>query len=568
MAEERIWWKSYGVDLKDLDPKLFEVTLTDLMDVALKKHPEKPALIFMGHPITFGQFDELGNKFANMLLAHGFKKGDVVGINLPNIPEYLIAWLGTLRAGCVCSGLSPLLSSGEMEHQLRDSKAKGLVTLDVSFEARVTAMAPRLPDLALIVAANVGGFLPKIKQVLGKFLKKLPSGKVTKIPGKTVYEFKNVIQGNTFSPVPPSVKITPDDVAYLMYTGGTTGVPKGAMLTHRNNAAEWLVSVHTTGWDKNSGTVLSGFPMFHIAGLAFSAISLYVGWTQILVPDPRNTDFICSALEKYKPFLICNVPSLYYALMSNPKFKKIDHSNITQCVSAASPFPEEFQRQLESIVGPGKLIELYGMTELCGIAVINPVRGIKKLGSVGIPLTNTDIKLMDPSSRTPVKGGEAGELWIKSPMVMKGYFNNPEETRKALDEDGYMHTGDVMVQDADGYLSVVDRTKDMMIVSGFKVFSTKVESILARHEAVEAIATVGVPNPEKPGSELVKAFVVVAPHYRSSGNKEAIVEDLAKFAKAHLAPFEAPKLWEIVDQLPLTSVGKIDKKVLRQQARK
>jgi len=568
MTNNRIWWKSYGVELKDLDPKLFDVTLTDLMDAALKKHPEKPALIFMDHPITFGQLDEFGNKFANMLLAHGFKKGDVVGINLPNIPEYLIAWLGTLRAGCVCSGLSPLLSADEMEHQIRDSKAKGLVTLDISFETRVTAMASRLPELDLIVAANVGDFLPKIKQILGKLLKKLPTGKVSNIPGKTVYEFKNVIQGKAFSVVPPSVKITPDDVAYLMYTGGTTGVPKGAMLTHRNNAAEWLVSVHTTGWDKNSGTVLSGFPLFHIAGLAFSAISLYVNWTQILVPDPRNTDFICNAIKKYKPFLICNVPSLYYALMSNPKFKKIDHSHITQCVSAASPFPPESQRQLESIIGAGKLIELYGMTELCGIAVINPVRGAKKLGSVGIPLANTDIKLVDPATNKEVGIGEPGELWVKSPMVMKGYFNNPEETRKALDENGYMHTGDVMVQDADGYLSIVDRTKDMMIVSGFKVFSTKIESILARHEAVQAIATVGVPNPDKPGSELVKAFVSIAPHHRLAGNKDAIVEDLTKFAKAHLAPFEAPKMWEIVDQLPLTSVGKIDKKALRQQARK
>lgn len=567
MAEERIWSKSYGVGLPDLDPTLFERTLTDLISGSIKRNYNKTALIFMGQEITFGRLDLLANKFANMLLANGFKKGDVVGINLPNIPEYIITWLGTLRAGCVCSGVSPLLSPDEMEHQLRDCSARGLVTLDVIFEGRVTKMAPKLNDLKLIVAASVGGFLPKIKQVLGKLLKKLPSGKVTPIPEKKIYEFKEIITGKTFSEALPSVNIKPDDIAYIMYTGGTTGLPKGAMLTHRNNAAEWLVGVHSTGWDKNTGTVLSGFPLFHIAGLAFSSISMYVGWCQVLVPDPRNTDFICGALEKYKPFLICNVPSLYYALMSNPKFKKLDHSNVTQCVSAASPFPEESQRQLESIIGPGKLIELYGMTELCGISVINPVRGIKKLGTVGIPMTNTDIKLVDPSTKQQVNVGEAGELWIKSPMVMKGYFNNREETKNALDEDGYMHTGDVMVQDDYGYLTIVDRTKDMMIISGFKVFSAKVESMLATHPAVDSVATVGVPNPDKPGSEIVKAFVTVAPGHSLAGNHSALIGELETFSRKELAPFEVPKQWEIVENLPLTSVGKIDKKALRKQAR-
>ncbi len=562
-AKKRFWTKSYGRKIPDVDPKLFENNLLELFKKSLTEKRDKPAFIFMDVPVTFGELDVYSNRFANLLLTNGFKKGDVVGICLPNIPEFPIAWLGTMKAGCVVSGVSPLLSITEMEHQIKDSEMKGLVTLDIIFAERVKKIAQRLPDLDLIVATNVGNFLPKIKRVLGKLLKKLPSGEVTPVEGKKVLEFPDILKPGAYSDAAPKVKISPDDIALIMYTGGTTGTPKGALLSHRNNVAEILVSNKYMEWDKEVGPVLSAFPMFHIAGMAFNEFSVYNGWTQLLLPDPRNTTFLCKLLEKYRPHLIANVPSLYYLLLSDPKFKTLDHSELAQCISAAAPFPVDSQKELESIIGKEKLIELYGMTETAAITVMNPIKGKKKLGTVGLPMINTDIKLVDPTTGKEVKLGEPGEILIKCPHLMVGYFKNPKETKNAIDKDGYMHTGDVMVQDEDGYLTIVDRTKDMIIVSGFKVFSKKVEDIMATHPAVEIMATVGVPNPDRPGSEMVRAYVTLSPSLDPETDKEALKKELIAYAKEKLAPYEVPKEIEILPEMPLTSVGKLDKKVLR-----
>ena len=567
MAMEKIWQKSYGQDLPDLDPRLFETDTLKLLNESLTKYRNETAFVFMGVPVSFGELDRYANMFAQMLLKNGLKKGDVVGINLPNIPQYIIAWLGTMKAGCVSSGVSPLLSPSEMEHQLKDSDAKALLTLDVIFAARVPEIAPKLPDLKLVIAANVGEFLPKIKQFLGKLLKKLPTGEVKPLPGKTVMRFPETIKPGAYSDAAPQVDLSPDDPVYIMYTGGTTGLPKGAVLTHRNSVAENLVAIKYMNWDQVRGPVISAFPMFHIAGLTFDSISVMCGWTQLLMPDPRNTDFFCQMMEKFKPWLICNVPSMYYMLMANPKFKQIDHSNIQQCISAAAPFPVDSQNDFESIVGKGKLIELYGMTETTAISVMNPIKGQKKLGTVGLPLMNTDLKLVDPTTGQEVGVGEPGEIWVRNPMVMKEYYKKPDETKATVDDEGYMHTGDVAIMDSDGYLTLVDRTKDMIIVSGYKVFSKKVEDIMADHPAVEIMATVGVQNPDRPGSELVRAYVVLAKDYNFDGDEEKLKKDLLEFAKAHLAPYEVPKQIEIITEMPLTSVGKLDKKALRAQAR-
>lgn len=562
-AKKRFWTKSYGREILDVDPKLFESSLLKLFEKTFKEKPDKPALIFMDVPVTFKELDTYSNRFANMLIKNGFEKGDVVGVCLPNIPEFPIAWLGTLKAGCVVSGVSPLLSIDEIEHQIRDSEMKGFVTLDIIFAERIAKIAQKLPDLDVVVATNVGNFLPKIKQVLGKLLKKLPSGKVTPIDGKRVLNFPDVIKAGAYLDTAPDVKITPDDIALIMYTGGTTGTPKGALLSHRNNVAEILVANTYMEWEKEEGPVLSAFPMFHIAGMAFNEFSVYNGWTQLLLPDPRNTDFLCNILEKYKPHLIANVPSLYYLLLLDPKFKKLDHSELAQCISAAAPFPVDSQKELESIIGKEKLIELYGMTETAAITVMNPIKGKKKLGTVGLPMINTDIKLVDPTTGKEVKQGEPGELLIKCPHLMVGYFKKPEETKNSIDSKGYMHTGDVMVQDEEGYLTIVDRTKDMIIVSGFKVFSKKVEDIIVTHPAIEMIATVGIPNPDRPGSEMVRAYITLSPSLGPNIDKAALKKEILGYAKERLAPYEVPKEIEILPEMPLTSVGKLDKKVLR-----
>ncbi|MFP4039506.1 MAG: AMP-binding protein [Desulfosudaceae bacterium] len=566
MTADRFWTKSYDPGVTDLDPSIWEITYTDAIKPAFARHPDKTAFAYMGVEITFAELDRYANRFANMLLEEGLVKGEVVGINLPNIPEYAIAWLGTLRAGCAVSGVSPLLSAGEMRHQLADAKARGLVTLDAIFAGRLTTIADELPDLKVIVAASVGGFLPAVKRFLGKRLGKIPTGRLSPLPGKTIYKMEAVIKSKTYPETDPAVDLTPDDIAYIQYTGGTTGLPKGAMLTHRNVVADLLITQHWLNWEKGQGLALSGFPFFHIAGLFFNKNCVYLGWTQVLIPNPRDTDHICKEIEAYRPSVLVNVPSLYQLLLANPRFQKLDQSSLEVCISAASPFPEESQQELENIVGAGKLLEVYGMTETSPLTTMNPMSGKKKLGHIGLPLPNTDICLKDPTTGEKVPRGEPGEICVKGPQVMKGYYNQPEETRRVFDEEGYLHTGDVAVFDEEGYLRIVDRTKDMIIVGGFKVFSRRVEDILTRHPAVEVIATIGQENPERPGSELVEAYVTPLSSHPLAADHEALKKEIINYAKEHLSPYEIPKRVHIIEEMPLTTVGKIDKKVLRKKS--
>ncbi len=561
--QEAFWKKSYDPGVGDLNPVLWETTLDKVYHETMDAFPKRTALAFMGVEISFATLDQYANCFAHMLLSNGFKKGDVVGISLPNIPEYVIAVLGTLKAGCVVSGVSPLLSGDETAFQLKNSDAKGFVTLDAIFEKHLTRIHASLPKLSLVVAASVGGFLPGPKRFLGKILGKIPKGKITPLEGKTIFKFHDILLSKKFSPVRPRVDITPDDTAYLQYTGGTTGTPKGAVMTHRNALADMVIVSTWLHLKKGSKTALSAFPLFHIAGLFTSSIFLSYGITQILIPNPRDTDRICADMKKYKPFFTANVPSLYHLLMENPKFKQMDHSTLQICVTAAAAYPEDSQKKLEQIIGKGKLIEAYGMTETSPLTAMNPVMGQKKLGSIGLPLPNTDIKLVDPVTKTLVAQGEPGEICIKGPQVMKGYYNLPKETQQAMDADGYLFTGDVAVQDADGYLKIVDRTKDMINVSGFKVFSKKIEDILTGHPAIAQIAFIGVPDPKKPGSEIVKAYLTLDEDYEFHGSEDDLKSGIMAFAKEKLATYEVPKEIEIRKELPLTSVGKLDKKKLR-----
>ena len=559
----QFWKKSYDKGITDLDPSLWETTLTQAIRPTFEEFGGNLALEYMGIEVTFSDLDHFSNKFAHMLLEKGFRKGDVIGLNMANMPQFVIALLGVLKIGCVVTGVSPLMSEEQIFYQLKDSGAKGLVTLDAVFAARIINIAPNLPDLQLIVTTNIGDFLSKIKQILGKLLKKIPTGKVTPVEGKEIVDMWTVINSDISSSL-PEVYTTPDDLAFVLYTGGTTGPPKGAMLTHRNFVADMILVQTWLNWTKGTGTALSGFPFFHVAGLTFCMNCLYLGWPQLLVPNPRDTDLICDLIKKYQPTALVNVPSLYQMLIKNPKFKNLDHSKLDTCISSAAPFPVETQTELESIVGKGKLLEVYGMTECSPLTTMNPYRGTKKLGSIGLPLMNTDIKLVDPESGKEVPMGEPGEIHVKGPQVMKGYLNKPEETKNTIGDDGYLRTGDVAVFDEDGYLKVVDRTKDMLIVGGFKVFSSKVEDIIAKHPVVETIAIIGTPNPDRPGSEIVKGYFVISSD-ADIGNEDDFKSDLTEWMKEKLAPYEVPKIIELREELPLTLVGKVDKKLLRKK---
>ncbi|MFX1488180.1 MAG: AMP-binding protein [Promethearchaeota archaeon] len=564
----RFWRESWDKGLTDLDPNTWEISYTDAVRDTFDSLSDKMALTYQGLEITFGQLDEFSNQFANMLIDNGFQKGDVVGINLPNIPEYPIALIGTLKAGCIVSGVSPLMSDVQMQYQLSDlgvgEKKVALVTLDAIFEHRLKPIASTLPQLKLVIWTSVVGSFPKEQQERIKAVMEVPTGTVTPLEGKTVLNFQDDALAN-YSKELPDIKVSPDDIAFVQYTGGTTGPPKGAMLTHRNCVADIAIVQKWLGWDRGSKIALSGFPFFHIAGTFFFENCLWLGWGQVLIPNPRDTQSICNEMKKYKPTALVNVPSLYQLLINTRKFKRLDHSNLEFCISAASPFPVESQKELESIVGGGKLLEVYGMTETSPLTTMNPFQGERKLGSIGLPLLNTELKLLDPDTGEEVPLGEPGEICVKGPQVMKGYYNKPEETEKAIDKDGFMHTGDVAIMDEAGYLRIVDRTKDMIIVGGYKVFSAKLEDALTKHPAIDMVATVGLPNPDRPGSEIVKAYIQLDPEYEYDGNEEALKESIIAFARENCAPYEVPKILEIREELPLTVVGKVDKKILRER---
>lgn len=564
--ESRFWRKNWDPGVSDLDPKEFETTYPEFMRDMFDKYPDVMALSYQGLEMTFNDVDKRSNQFANMLIENGFKKGDAVGINLANIPEYIYSVVGTLKAGCIVSGVSPLMSDVQMLYQLSDlgkgGKQVALVTLDAIFEHRLKKIADKLPQLKVVIWTSVIGSFDKESQAKIKAVQDIPSGEVTPLEGKVVYNYQSDVLAK-FSDEIPKVDISPSDIGWIQYTGGTTGPPKGAMLSHRNCMSNLLSLRYWLQWEEGKGMMLSGFPMFHIAGLTVCEGALSLGWGQILIANPRDALHICNQIKTYNPTVLVNVPSLYQILINFKKFKRLDHSKLRMCISAASPFPKESQEKLEAIVGEGKLLELYGMTELSPVATMNPSIGAKQLGKVGMPIQNVDLRLVDPETGEIVPLGEPGEICVKGPLVMQGYYNKPEETAKAIDKDGYMHSGDIGIMDEDGYLRIVDRTKDMIIVGGFKVFSAKVEDTLSNHPAIGMVALVGIPNPDRPGSEIVKAFVQIDPDFEFDGNKEALKEDIISFAKENCAPYEVPKLVEISEELPLTVVGKVDKKVLR-----
>jgi long-chain acyl-CoA synthetase len=564
----RFWKKNWDANVKDIDPKEFDTTYPEMIKETFSEYSNKMALEYLGVEITFKEVDEYSNQFAHMLIDHGFKKGDVVGINLPNTPQYIIALVGTLKAGCVVSGVSPLLSAVQIQYQINDlgsgGKQVALITLDAIFAGHIVKIAEKMPQLKLVITTSVASFLPKIKQVLGKALGKVPKGKVTPLEGKTVVDLHKDVFGK-YSKDPVNVDIKPDDIGWIQYTGGTTGPPKGAMLSHRNCISNMKSIIAWLQWERGKGILCSGFPYFHIAGLTVCESSLSAGFGQLVIPNPRDTDHIVKVMKKYHPTNLVNVPSLYQMLIKNPKFREIDHSQLGTCVSAAAPFPKESQEELESIIGGGKLLELYGMTELSPVATMNPSLGKKILGTVGLPIQNVELKLVDPDSGKEVPLGDPGEICCRGPLVMKGYYNKPEETKKAIDADGFMHSGDVGVMDENGYIRIVDRTKDMIIVGGYKVFSSKVEDTLSKHPAIGMIALIGEPNPDRPGSEIVNAYIQLNPDYPYDGNEEKLRAEIEAFAKEQCAPYEVPKKIHIMKEIPLTAVGKVDKKVLRQK---
>jgi long-chain acyl-CoA synthetase len=562
---DKIWLKSYDKHVKPEIP-LEAYSLAEMMRRTVKNYPDSLCYDFQGSRATFQETEKFINSFANFLLENGVKKGDRVVINLPNLPQFIISLFGTFYAGCAASGMNFLLQTNEIIHQLKDCGAVAIITLDSFYEEKVrVAIASGETDVKIVITTNVSDVLdlePAMKEQLMK-IGKIPTGKVEPIEGLTFSNFNEIMEKSPGDKY-PDVKIEPDDVLLLQYTGGTTGPPKGAILTHRNLISIIQIVNHWFEPALNPGNdvYISGFPFFHLAGLQFCLQTVSQGCMQILVPDPRDTNYMAVKMKEYegKISLLYNVPTLYMMLVKNRRFKKLDLSSVKGYISGAAPFPTENINEFENIVGKEKVVEAYGMTEASPGVTMNPYLGKKKIGTVGVPFPNTIVKLVDVSERNrEVPLGEPGEIAIKGPQIFEGYWNKPKETENAL-VDGWFYSGDVGVMDDEGYISIVDRTKDMIIVSGYKVFSVEVDDKMNKHPAIELCASIGLPDPDRPGSEIVKLYVLLKGGYDASEEMKA---DIHNYAKENLAKYKVPKIIEILKELPLTTIGKVDKKALR-----
>jgi len=564
--DAKIWKKSYDNHVKStLDyPK---ESLAEIFDAAMKEYPNRVACYCMDAELSFKELRELVHRFATFLQKNGLQKGDRVAINLPNVTQYLVAHFGTLLAGGVASGCSPLMSQNEIAYQINDSEAKFFITLDAFYEKVLYQVLGEVPNLKCIITTNVSDYmgLPRFKVFLGKAIGKIPKGEVKPFSGKKILDFKEVMN----TPIDlKKVDINPEqDLALLQYTGGTTGLPKGTELTHKNILSN-LVQICT--WiDLKPSEVeqqnISAFPLFHLAGLAMSMATVYISSTQVLIPNPRDTSHIIKEIIDKNPQILVNVPTLYLAIKNNPKAKKIPKEILEKIdifVSGAAPFPAESIRDFEdSMKADNKVLEVYGMTETSPILTMNPYYGKKKVGTVGIPVPDTDIRLVHVETGEQVELGEPGEIICRGPQVTRGYYNKPDANTKTI-IDGWFHTGDVGVMDEDGFITIVDRTKDMLIVSGYKVYSVHVEDVLTKHPDIEMVAIIGLKDPDRPGSEIVKAVVQLKEGIEPT---ESVKEDLKKYAAERLSKYENPRLWEFRETLPLTVVGKVLKRALREE---
>jgi long-chain acyl-CoA synthetase len=537
-----------------------EISIPEMLERTVAKIPDNNAIYFMGRKMTYKELKDHVDRLATALVDLGIKRGDVVAIHLPNIPQFIISYYAALKAGARVTCISALLTGPEARFQLNDAGAKAVVTMDGAPLGIINSIKNETKLQHVIVTALMD-YLP------GK--PRRPAEK------EGAHQFLNLITDH--QPNPPQFKIVPkDEVAVLQYTGGTTGTPKGAMLTHRNLVANVTQAIAWVDWLFAFGkeTCVVDLPLFHVYAMtACMNTPIAFGWCMALNPDPRDLPSALSVIKSTKPSFFPGVPTLYMRLLQVKGVEKYyeDLKSIKVCLSGAAPMPPEVLKQFEQVTG-GTVLEAYGLTETCPATHISPSKEERKIGSIGPPISDTDCRIVDIETGTKLMPvGEAGELAIKGPQVMKGYWNRPEETKNQLKKDlvgepgPWLLTGDIAKMDEDGFFYIVDRKKDMIDVSGFKVYPREVDDALFEHPSVAMAAAVGIPDPKTPGSERVKVFIVLKPGVtEGEETKKSIIE----FAKQRLAPYKVPKEIEFRKELPTTLVGKVLKRPLREEERK
>ena len=554
---ERPWLASWpeGVP-KSIDYP--EISVHELLRRAAKDFGNRPAITFYGKSLSYRDLDAAVDRFAAGLRAIGVRSGDRVSLVLPNTPHFVVAFFAVLRAGGIVVQTNPLYTPRELASLWTDAGVEIVIALDLFWHnvSKARANAP----VKRIVVCDVGEFLRVPLRQLYPIKKRRDLKKQGHwplvIPKETgIHRFADLART---PPGPaPEMRANPDDVAVLQYTGGTTGTSKGAMLTNRNlianamQVAAWF-STGSRGRDK----LLGAIPLFHVYGLtAVMLFSVVVGIEVVLYPNPREIGAILKLINKTKPSLLPGVPTMYIGILRHPELAKYDLRSIRACISGAAPLPNEVRKQFEAATG-GRLVEGYGLTEASPVTHCNPLKGVVK-ECIGIPFPDTDARVVDPDDPSrELAQGDVGELAVRGPQVMKGYWHQPEETATVL-RGGWLLTGDLARMDEDGYFYIVDRKKDMILCSGYNVYPREVEEVLFMHPAVGEAAAIGVPDPYR--GETVKAFVVL------KAGKTATEADIIAFCKERLAPFKVPKAVEFATALPMSLVGKVLRRQLREQ---
>ena len=545
---EKPWLKHYEEGVPhtlEYPQKILSVLLQEVAE----KHGEKPAIFFFGRILTFDQLNCLIDRFAAILHHLGIGKGDRVAIVLPNLPQYPIVHYAIMRLGAVIVPVNPLYVERELKYQLNDSGAKAAIVLNLVYP-RLKAIRAET-SLENIIVTSVKDYLPPLLKLLYRFKerKKGTVARVKKEPG--VHFFMELMKQKL--PSAPEVKVSVNDVAMFLYTGGTTGVSKGTVLTHENLVAN---AFQTRSWvsDIRDGeeVILSVLPFFHSYGMTTCMhLSLVCHSKALLVPR-FDTRQVLKLVQKHRVTIFPGVPTMYIAINNYPDVNKYDLSSIRACISGGAALPVEVQRQFERLTG-GRLVEGYGLSEASPVTHANPLYGLRKEGSIGVPFPSTEAKIVDLETCEDLPVGEIGELAVRGPQVMQKYWNRPEETQQTL-RNGWLLTGDVARMDEDGYFYIVDRKKELIITSGFNVYPREIEEVLFQHPKVAEAAVIGVPDAHR--GEVIKAYVVV------KEGKTATTEEIISFCQGKLARFKIPKIVEFRSELPKSMIGKVLRRVL------
>ena len=553
MSEQKKPWDFIYQEAGIANPPLDERPISEYVDEHVKNIPDFPALRFYNLDISYKELNLYANRLANTLVDMGVTKEDVVGFHMPNVPQYIVALLAVAKIGCAGSGVSPLLVPNELAYQISDANISVLISLDALANSSVMAMADKPACLKNVIVTAAADLLAPAELNLPDLGDIKVSSYLSLLEASSdEFEQRNVDWNDTY---------------LIQYTGGTTGAPKGAMLSVRNVVRCPVTQYAFMPMRPGEDNCLTPFPLFHIAGVGGAIACLRFGGTAILVPDPRDLDYICDQLMASPPSYLGAVPTLFQMLLQHPKFKQVDFSKLKMAITGAAPLTSDDRRKVEEVIGTGKLCDAFGMTETAPVYIVNPPERLKP-SAIGIPVPGADVKIMDVETGTkemPV--GEHGEIVTAGPHVMKGYLNLPEESAKAMREfDGktWMYTGDVGFMDDEGYVTISDRAKDMLIVGGFKVFSVEVEDKLNNLDFIASSAVVGLADTARPGNDIVNVFIELSPEYQLSDGP-SFEQRVIDYCRENMTPYKVPKKVHFIDSIPLTAIGKIDKKALREQ---